>query len=131
MELLQSICRNFGTIHGIVHSAGVIRDNFIIKKTQDELKEVLAPKVAGLVNLDQASKDLSLDFFILFSSLAGSLGNPGQADYATANAFMDTYAGYRNALVALRKRQGQTLSIGWPLYNGPKNLDTKTGGLKL
>nr|WP_092067195.1 amino acid adenylation domain-containing protein [Dendrosporobacter quercicolus]NSL46456.1 amino acid adenylation domain-containing protein [Dendrosporobacter quercicolus DSM 1736]SDL51088.1 amino acid adenylation domain-containing protein [Dendrosporobacter quercicolus] len=114
--LIQSIQEGYGSLHGIIHSAGVIRDNFIIKKTKEEVQEVLAPKVRGLVNLDQASKNLSLDFFILFSSIAGSIGNIGQADYATANAFMDAYAKYRNSLVSLEQRQGQTISINWSLW---------------
>jgi polyketide synthase PksN len=122
-DLVQHIQKDFGNINGIIHGAGVICDNLILKKTKKELQEVLAPKVAGLVNLDQAGKDLKLDFFILFSSLAGSLGNSGQADYAAANAFMDGYARYRNALVAVKQRQGQTLSINWPLW--------KEGGMRM
>jgi polyketide synthase PksN len=114
--LIQSINEEFGSLHGIIHGAGIARDNFIIRKTKEELQEVLAPKVSGLVNLDQASKGLSLDFFILFSSISGSLGNVGQADYAAGNAFMDAYAKYRNFLVASNQRQGQTLSINWPLW---------------
>ncbi|MBN4053246.1 KR domain-containing protein, partial [bacterium AH-315-L15] len=86
-------------------------------------EEVLAPKVTGLVNLDEASKELSLDFFVLFSSGAGAMGSIGQADYATANAFMDAYAKYRNTLVASKQRQGQTLSINWPLW--------KEGGMRV
>ena len=115
-DLLQSIQEKFGSLHGIIHGAGVIRDNFILKKNPDELQTVLAPKVAGLVNLDEASKNLPLDFFIFFSSMVGSLGNPGQADYSAANAFMDSYARYRNVLVDSSGRQGRTLSINWPLW---------------
>ena len=115
--LIQRIHEDFGSLHGIIHSAGVIRDNFILKKTKDELQNVLAPKVSGLVTLDRATKDVSLDFFVLFSSIAGALGNAGQADYACANAFMDAYARYRNHLVAVNQRLGQTLSINWPLWN--------------
>ena len=44
------------------------------------------------------------------------MGNPGQADYATANAFMDAYAAWRNSLVASGQRRGRTLSINWPLW---------------
>ena len=116
VSLIQSICKDFGSLHGIIHSAGVIKDNFIIKKTKDEFLEVMAPKVNGLVNLDQASAGLPLDFFIFFSSVAGVIGNTGQADYSTANAFMDAYAKYRNVLVSLKQRQGQTLSVNWPLW---------------
>jgi len=115
-NLLNSIQEKFGNLNGIIHGAGVIRDNFILKKTPEELQAVLAPKVTGLVNLDLASQELPLDFFILFSSMAGSVGNPGQADYSAANAFMDAYAHYRNVLVNSSERQGRTLSINWPLW---------------
>jgi polyketide synthase PksN len=126
-RLIQNIREEFGGLHGIIHGAGVIRDNFIIRKSKEEMQEVLAPKVLGLVNLDEASKDLNLDFFVFFSSTTGSLGNSGQVDYAAANAFMDAYAGYRNALVALKQRQGQTLSINWPLWkDGGMHVDEET-----
>ena len=115
-ELFQEIQEKFGSLHGIIHSAGVIKDNFILKKTKEELQAVLAPKVDGLVHLDQASKEFNLDFFVLFSSTAGVFGNPGQIDYAAANAFMDAYAKYRNSLVVRKQRNGQTISINWPLW---------------
>ena len=102
-----------GNIDGIIHAAGIIRDNFIVNKTREQFLEVLAPKVTGLINVDQASQEQQLDFFVIFSSTAGSFGNPGQADYATANAFMDAYARYRNELVAQGQRRGRTLSINW------------------
>ncbi|AJQ25404.1 SDR family NAD(P)-dependent oxidoreductase [Pelosinus fermentans] len=115
-DLIQSIQEKFGSLSGIIHSAGVIRDKFMIQKTKEEMQEVLTPKVTGLVNLDHASKEMNLDFFLLFSSMAGSLGNVGQADYSTANAFMDGYARYRNDMVVSKQRYGQTLSINWPLW---------------
>ncbi|WP_220025472.1 SDR family NAD(P)-dependent oxidoreductase [Paenibacillus sp. S02] len=123
IDLLNSIQQEFGRVHGIIHCAGVIHDNFIIKKTSEEFMEVLGPKVSGLVHLDEASSGQNLDFFVLFSSISGSLGNPGQADYSTANAFMDAYAEYRNALVGAKQRRGQTLSIRWPLW--------KEGGMRI
>jgi polyketide synthase PksN len=127
ISLMERIQEEYGKLNGIIHSAGVIRDNFILNKTKEELQDVLAPKVSGVVNLDQASKDMGLDFFILFSSVAGRLGNLGQADYATANAFMDGYARYRNHLVSTRQRQGQTLSINWPLWkDGGMRIDDET-----
>jgi polyketide synthase PksN len=106
----------YGRLTGIVHAAGVIRDNFIIKKTVAELEQVLAPKVAGLINLDEGSQGFQLEQFICFASVAGALGNVGQADYAAGNAFMDAYARYRNRLVMAGQRHGQTLSIDWPLW---------------
>jgi hypothetical protein len=70
-------------------------DIFIIKKTKDEFKAILSPKVTGTINLDTAIKDMALDFFILFSSGAGAMGNAGQTDYSTANAFMDRLESYQ------------------------------------
>ena len=114
-------------MNGIIHSAGIIQDNFIVKKTIEELESVLSPKVSGIVNLDEATKDLHLDFFICFSSVSGVLGNTGQADYAAANAFMDVYAKYRNTLVVSGRRYGQTLSINWPLWKeGGMHIDQET-----
>src|SRR6266498_2427896 len=96
--------------------AGMIADNFILKKTGGEFCEVLAPKVTGTYNLDRASQDVELDFFALFSSIAGAMGNVGQVDYAAANGFMDQFAAYRNRQVAADERRGRTLSINWPLW---------------
>src|SRR5262249_20619163 len=105
-----------GPLQGILHAAGVHHDNRIINKTAAEFVRVLAPKVAGSANLDRATSDLDLDFFLLFSSIAVTMGNRGQADYAPANAFMDAYAAWRNGLVASGERRGHTLSINWPLW---------------
>ncbi|WP_025715904.1 type I polyketide synthase, partial [Paenibacillus sp. 1-18] len=125
--LIENIRQTYGGINGILHSAGIIQDNYIIKKTSQEFRAVLAPKVAGLVNLDQASKNIALDFFILFSSGSGVGGNAGQSDYAAANAFMDAYAWYRNILVSSKERIGKTLSINWPLWkDGGMRLDQET-----
>ena len=122
-ELINSIGKDYKDIHGIIHCAGIVRDNYIIKKTKEEAIEVLAPKVAGLTYLDELTREMPLDFFILFSSIVGALGNAGQADYAAANAYLDEYADWRNRLVARGERCGHTLAIDWPLW--------KDGGMRL
>ncbi|HVI54017.1 MAG TPA: SDR family NAD(P)-dependent oxidoreductase, partial [Luteibacter sp.] len=112
---------------GIIHSAGVLRDSFIIRKTSDELREVLHAKVAGTLNLDEASRDLALDCFVCFSSVAGARGNVGQADYAAANGFMDAFAHDRDDLVRQGRRHGRTLSVNWPLWeDGGMQVDAGT-----
>ncbi|MBU1169057.1 MAG: SDR family NAD(P)-dependent oxidoreductase [Proteobacteria bacterium] len=116
LDLIRDIQAEHGGLNGIIHSAGVIADNYILKKTVEDVARVLAPKVKGLTCLDEATQDIPLDFFIVFSSVAGALGNPGQADYACANAFMDGYAAYRNTLVLAGKRQGHTVAMDWPLW---------------
>lgn len=126
-DLIQSILRDFAKLDGIFHAAGLIRDSFIIKKTTEQFQQVLAPKVCGTVYLDRATKEINLDFFILFSSGAAALGNAGQADYAAANAFMDAYADYRHALFVSNKRFGRSLSINWPLWQeGGMHVDEQT-----
>jgi hypothetical protein len=126
-SLIEGIRNDFGRLDGIIHSAGIIMDNYIIKKTAHDFREVLSPKVKGLVNLDMATSNMELDFFILFSSISGSLGSVGQVDYSTANAFMDAYAVYRNTLVDAGKRRGKTLSINWPLWkHGGMHMDEET-----
>ncbi|MFJ6851025.1 SDR family NAD(P)-dependent oxidoreductase [Streptomyces sp. NPDC091271] len=114
--LVDRIRRTAGTIHGVIHSAGVVEDDFILRKSHRTFREVLAPKVNGLVSIDEATRDLDLDFFVAFSSGAAVTGNVGQADYAAANAFMDAFAEYRQGLVAGGHRSGRTLSINWPLW---------------
>ena len=113
---MAEIVGSHGGLNGVIHSAGVLRDSFVIKKTEAELRAVLAPKVAGLLALDAATRDQELDFFVLFSSLAAVFGNVGQADYAAANGFMDAYAAWRDGLVACGERSGRTLSLNWPLW---------------
>ncbi|QUF67160.1 non-ribosomal peptide synthetase [Bacillus atrophaeus] len=115
-QLMKEIKERYGRLNGIIHGAGVIKDHFIVQKTSEEFQEVIHPKVNGLVQLDEAAKEWKMDFFILFSSVSGSLGNAGQSDYATANTFMDAYAVYRNSLVASQKRHGTTISFNWPLW---------------
>jgi acyl transferase domain-containing protein/acyl carrier protein len=121
--LIAGTRSRFKTINGIIHAAGLIRDAFLINKTSEDLDQVLAPKVYGTVYLDEASKDESLDFLLLFSSLTVILGSPGQCDYAYANSFMDHFARVREEKRAKGERSGKTLSINWPLW--------KEGGMKV
>jgi acyl transferase domain-containing protein/acyl carrier protein/2-polyprenyl-3-methyl-5-hydroxy-6-metoxy-1,4-benzoquinol methylase len=123
---VQDIVAEHGRLDGVLHSAGVLRDGYLVKKNTADLRAVLAAKVAGFVNLDEATAGLDLDFFIGFSSLSAA-GNPGQADYAAANAFLDEYAAHREALVAAGERRGRTLSVGWPLWaDGGMRVDAAT-----
>ena len=115
-HLIDSILAEYGRLDGILHSAGMLADRFLVKKTGSEFRDVLTPKVSGTFHLDEASRGVALDFFVLFSSIAGAMGNVGQADYAAANAFMDAFAVHRNHQVAAGQRHGRTRSINWPLW---------------
>jgi acyl transferase domain-containing protein/acyl carrier protein/NAD(P)-dependent dehydrogenase (short-subunit alcohol dehydrogenase family) len=114
----RQIKSRYGQVTGMIHSAGVIQDAYLLKKTQEQAEAVLRPKVRGAVNLDEVTRDEPLDFVAFFSSGSGVFGNPGQADYAAANAFLDEFAVRRNALVESGGRSGITVSIGWPLWAG-------------
>jgi polyketide synthase PksL len=116
VRLMSAIRSELGGLHGILHCAGVIRDAHIIRKTEAEIAEVLAPKVTGTVLLDRASAEFELDFFVMFSSAAGVFGHAGQADYAAASAFQDGYAQYREELRRTGRRTGRTLAIDWGLW---------------
>ncbi|CAM2011292.1 SDR family NAD(P)-dependent oxidoreductase [Acanthopleuribacter pedis] len=116
VALVGEIERDQGRLDGVLHSAGLTRDQFLIHKTAAEFDAVFAPKVQGTVNLDTATRHLNPELFVLFSSSAGAAGSIGQADYAAANGFMDRYAASRNARLHREQRVGRTLSVNWPLW---------------
>lgn len=122
-ELALNLKNEYGGIHGILQCAGIFTNGFIIKKSFREFCEVADPKVNGTIYLDKYFADEKLDFFVLFSSLAGEIGKVGQADYSFANNFMDRFAEYRNEMTVSGKRSGATVAIAWPLW--------KNGGMTL
>ncbi|ASK28886.1 hypothetical protein CEY12_01625 [Chryseobacterium sp. T16E-39] len=122
-DLIKKIKSTYGSLNGIIHSAGTTRDSLITNKTTGEVHDVFSAKIAGAMNIDQATKDQELDFMMFCSSVAGVFGNTGQADYAAANAWLDHFAGYRENERLQGKRTGKTLSINWPLW--------KEGGMQI
>ncbi len=82
----------FGTIHGVIHLAGVPGGGILQLKTRQAAERILAPKVGGARVLDELFRDADLDFLMIFSSIASILGEFGQIDYCGANAFLDAYA---------------------------------------
>ncbi|HEX6160649.1 MAG TPA: SDR family NAD(P)-dependent oxidoreductase, partial [Thermoanaerobaculia bacterium] len=126
-NLVSEIQSRFGALHGIIHSAGLVRDAYIRNKTAEEMSAVLAPKVRGTLHLDEATRTEALDFFVTFSSLAAVTGNAGQCDYSFANGFMDAFAADRERLRARGERSGKTLSINWSLWaDGGMKPDAQT-----
>jgi acyl transferase domain-containing protein/NADPH:quinone reductase-like Zn-dependent oxidoreductase/acyl carrier protein len=95
---LGRIAATLPPLRGIVHAAGVLDDVTLARLDWDRFERVLAPKVRGAWNLHTQTRDLPLDFFVLFSSLASAIGSPGQANYAAANAFLDSLAVHRRQL---------------------------------
>jgi acyl carrier protein len=111
-------------IRGVVHAAGVLQDGLLVQLDAAALNTVLRPKVMGSWLLHRLLQDDPLDFFILFSSAGSVLGQPGQGNYAAANAFLDALAHHRQA-------QGQpALSINWGAWSGEGFADS-VGGKRL
>jgi acyl transferase domain-containing protein/pimeloyl-ACP methyl ester carboxylesterase/acyl carrier protein/SAM-dependent methyltransferase len=128
--LVQGIRAAYGPVTAVVHAAGVHHDALVAAKTDEQIEDVLAPKVGGIERLDAALAGEPLELVVLFSSLAGWTGNLGQADYAFANAYLDAYALRREALRQAGRCRGRTVSIGWPLWaEGGMTVDDATAEL--
>jgi myxalamid-type polyketide synthase MxaB len=113
-RMLDTIGRTMPPLRGVVHAAGVLDDGVLLQQTWERFERVLAPKVSGAWNLHLQTRDRPLDFFVCFSSIASLVGNPGQSNYAAANAFMDALAHQRRAhgLVGLSVNWGPWDEIG-------------------
>jgi amino acid adenylation domain-containing protein len=116
-NLFEKINGRFGQLNGIIHSAGIVNDCLLQNKQWDDFYKLVTTKTQAVINLDTASEDQPLDFFITFSSISAMLGNIGQTDYAYANCYMDHFIQWRNNLVEIGERQGQGITINWPLWS--------------
>ena len=106
-NVFSDIASSSYPLAGIFHLAGVLNDKVISNLDASEISDVLSPKYHGTTVLDELSKDLTLDCFVFFSSIASALGAKGQANYAAANAFVDRVA----KKLTLSNRNA--LSINW------------------
>ncbi len=117
-KLLQFAREKGKGIDGLIHAAGTIDDGLLLNKTRERNEAVLLPKIDGSLNLDTLAAADELDFFVLFSSLVGQVGNLGQSDYAYANVYMDGIAQHREQLRKQGLRSGLSCSIAWPYWQG-------------
>ncbi|MBW0013179.1 type I polyketide synthase, partial [Mycobacterium sp.] len=108
-------------LRGIIHAAGALDDGLISSLTAERVDAVLRAKVDGAWNLHELTRDLDLPVFVVFSSMAGIVGTPGQANYAAANSFLD-------GLIEYRRAQGLSgLSLAWGLWEQASSMTAHLG----
>jgi len=89
---LRSLYARFGKIDAIVHGAGVLDDGPLLRKSMESFDNVFHTKTDSLLVFEQEIRAESLRCILLFSSVSGRFGNPGQIDYAAANEVLTRWA---------------------------------------
>ncbi|MEP6999079.1 MAG: SDR family NAD(P)-dependent oxidoreductase [bacterium] len=112
IRVLDDIARTMPPLRGVMHMAMVLDDSFIAQLELERMRRVMSPKIEGAWNLHRGTEGMELDWFVMFSSAAAVFGNPGQSNYAAANAFFP-------ALAQLRASQGlPALCVDWGRLGG-------------
>jgi acyl transferase domain-containing protein/NAD(P)-dependent dehydrogenase (short-subunit alcohol dehydrogenase family)/acyl carrier protein len=106
-RLFSTVAASMPPLRGVLHAAGVLDDGVLQQQRWQDFEHVLRPKVDGAWNLHDLTSEMSLDFFVCFSSMVALFGSPAQGNYVAANSFMDALAHYRRA------RSLPALSINW------------------
>ncbi len=96
---LIRIRQEFGTIHGVVHSAITLEDGSLANMSEHALRRVMAAKVDASVHLARVFRDMPLDFMLFFSSAASFLKSGGQGNYVAGCMFKDALASHLAGLV--------------------------------
>ena len=99
-------------IRGVIHAAGVTESQLLTEISDDRLRRTMWPKIAGAQALHETFPPGSVDFFHLTASAGAIFGVPGQAAYASANAYLDCLARARH------HQGGHTLSLDWVAWQG-------------
>jgi acyl transferase domain-containing protein/NADPH:quinone reductase-like Zn-dependent oxidoreductase/SAM-dependent methyltransferase/acyl carrier protein len=97
-QLIAAIRSTGRPLRGVFHLAMVIDDAPLVSLSRERMLSVMAPKAYGAWLLHEATRDLDLDCFVMFSSVSSIFGNPAQGNYAAANAFLDSLAHHRRSL---------------------------------
>ncbi|WP_040687292.1 type I polyketide synthase [Nocardia vinacea] len=122
-EALRALLDSLDADHpltGVVHAAGVLDDGTLSGLTTEQLRRVFGPKAAAAWHLHDLTRDRDLSAFVLFSSVAATIGTAGQGNYAAANAFLDALAHRRRAAGL------SATSLAWGPWNSGAGM---TGGL--
>jgi len=102
----------FGTIHAVIHAAGVVDDGPLMLKTPAEVEEVFAPKLHGTLILDRLFPDGAVALMVLFSSTSTLTGPAGQIDYVAANEYLNAFAKARAG------GKTRVVALNWGIWTG-------------
>lgn len=97
-DVVGRIGADLPPLRGVLHAAMVIDDRLVAGLDRESIDAVLKAKLVGAWNLHQATLDIPLDHFVLYSSITTAIGNPGQANYVAANAALEGLAGMRRGM---------------------------------
>jgi NADPH:quinone reductase-like Zn-dependent oxidoreductase/acyl carrier protein len=114
VSMLRNIAQSMPVLRGVMHAAAVLDDALLANLDEARLRKVAAPKARGAWLLHKHTLNLTLDHFVLFSSVSALMGNPGQGNYVAANVFLDSLAEYRRAqgLAAISVNWGAIAEVG-------------------
>lgn len=120
-------------IAGVMQMAMVLCDVGILDMSLDNYHTALRPKVDGTWNIHNALPNEDLDFFVMLSSVCGQMGYYGQANYAAANTFLDTFAQYRHSqgLKASVQDIGAINDVGFISQNPAVKASMQAGSTRL
>jgi len=108
--VIEAAKAKFGAINGVLHTAGVVKDDLIALKDPSDIEDVFAPKILGTLVLTELLEREPLDVMVLFSSTSTDTAPAGQVDYVAANAFL-------NAIAESRAGSGtRTLAVHWGVW---------------
>lgn len=124
-EALAAARKELPPIRGVFHAAMVLGDRRLEDMDAETFRRVVRPKALGAWHLHRLTERDPLDHFVLFSSVAVAIGNPGQSNYVAAGALLD-------ALARLRRRRGQpATSVQWGVIAGAGVADREGMGPRL